>query len=337
MPIRELVQQVFELLLQLMLLSLNPAIAIPIIIAVIVRVKREKEYKDSAYYQTTQFSYGDVKHDVGRYGEYLIYKKLKHFEENGARFLFNVYASKRNGETTEIDVVMISSKGICVFESKNFSGWIFGNEDQKYWYQTLPKGRGRSHKERFYNPIKQNRAHIKALKNIIGPSVPMYSVIVFSERCTLKNVQFQSTDVSVINRYDVSNAVYRFFNQSYECLSEADIAKVYDILYPYTQVDAAMKSQHILNIQHSALAPCNAENKRVKTEEEKTPTAMNFPAVVTAEKSDNAVALTLKCPQCNGNLVLRMATRGVNAGNQFYGCSNYPKCRYIKNIVKDSN
>ncbi|MBR3866062.1 MAG: topoisomerase DNA-binding C4 zinc finger domain-containing protein, partial [Clostridia bacterium] len=29
---------------------------------------------------------------------------------------------------------------------------------------------------------------------------------------------------------------------------------------------------------------------------------------------------------------LRRATRGANAGNQFYGCSNYPKCKYIQNI-----
>ncbi|MFQ8583133.1 MAG: topoisomerase DNA-binding C4 zinc finger domain-containing protein [Holdemania massiliensis] len=24
--------------------------------------------------------------------------------------------------------------------------------------------------------------------------------------------------------------------------------------------------------------------------------------------------------------------KGDKAGNQFYGCSNYPKCRFIKNI-----
>lgn len=33
------------------------------------------------------------------------------------------------------------------------------------------------------------------------------------------------------------------------------------------------------------------------------------------------------CPQCNGHLVLRRGKYGL-----FYGCSNYPKCRYTKNI-----
>ena len=33
-----------------------------------------------------------------------------------------------------------------------------------------------------------------------------------------------------------------------------------------------------------------------------------------------------KCPRCGGDLVLREGKYG-----QFYGCSNYPKCKYILN------
>ena len=40
----------------------------------------------------------------------------------------------------------------------------------------------------------------------------------------------------------------------------------------------------------------------------------------------------LVCPRCGGQLVLRTAKKGENAGNQFYGCSNFPKCRFVKNI-----
>lgn len=55
----------------------------------------------------------------------------------------------------------------------------FGSESQKNWYQTLPSGRGRSHKEHFYNPIMQNRSHIKHLKAFLNKEIPMYSVITF--------------------------------------------------------------------------------------------------------------------------------------------------------------
>ena len=38
------------------------------------------------------------------------------------------------------------------------------------------------------------------------------------------------------------------------------------------------------------------------------------------------------CPKCGSKLVLRKATKGSNAGRNFYGCSAFPKCRYIENI-----
>ena len=33
------------------------------------------------------------------------------------------------------------------------------------------------------------------------------------------------------------------------------------------------------------------------------------------------------CPNCDSPMVLRVAKRGTNAGNQFLGCSRYPTCR----------
>ena len=37
------------------------------------------------------------------------------------------------------------------------------------------------------------------------------------------------------------------------------------------------------------------------------------------------------CPQCGNDLVLRTAKKGPSAGNKFYGCSSYPKCRFVEN------
>jgi hypothetical protein len=35
------------------------------------------------------------------------------------------------------------------------------------------------------------------------------------------------------------------------------------------------------------------------------------------------------CPRCEIPMVLRTAQRGDNKGQQFYGCTNYPRCRQI--------
>ncbi len=37
------------------------------------------------------------------------------------------------------------------------------------------------------------------------------------------------------------------------------------------------------------------------------------------------------CPRCENEMVLRVARKGSNAGGEFWGCSRYPRCKYILN------
>jgi len=41
---------------------------------------------------------------------------------------------------------------------------------------------------------------------------------------------------------------------------------------------------------------------------------------------------TTICPRCGGSLVKRISKEGEFAGKPFFGCSNYPKCKYIKQV-----
>ena len=44
------------------------------------------------------------------------------------------------------------------------------------------------------------------------------------------------------------------------------------------------------------------------------------------EKDTNKII----CPECNkGYLIQRIATKGKNKGNIFFGCSTFPKCKNI--------
>lgn len=320
-------------------------------------------YRATTYYKQTNCSYFALQRDIGRKGEYLTYLNLRKYEREGAKFLFNVYIPKEDKQTTEIDVLMITRKGIFVFESKNYSGWIFGSENQKNWYQTLPVGRGRkSSKEHFFNPIMQNRSHIKHLKAFMGEDIPMHSVIVFSNRCTLKGVDIKS-DVKVIYRENVSNTVASICSKiEADCLTETEAKDIFDKLYPYSQVDVATKKKHIADIKNNLnpkkvvvltetsveVATDNSSETGVIWEErveqkikderavektntvetcsEKTPIVDEILPEIEHKQEEKLV-----CPRCEGELVLRTATRGANAGHQFFGCSNYPKCRYIKN------
>ena len=284
-------------------------------IVIVVAVVKYYKYTKCTYYLITKNSPLQLYFDKGKLGEYMTYKRLQSAEQTGAKFLFNLYIPKGEDETTEIDVLMIHPKGMFVFESKNYSGWIFGSEHQRNWYQTLPQGKGKSHKEVFYNPIMQNRTHIKHLKALLGDEIPMHSIITFSERCTLKKVDVQSRDIQVINRNNVQGTVAAICAQFQSALlSESQIQELFNKLYPYTQVDADMKLQHIENIEKKIEPVTSVEQEQpVQTESN----------------------LERKCPRCGGTLVLRTATKGANAGNQFYGCSNYPKCRFIQSMSQN--
>jgi len=49
------------------------------------------------------------------------------------------------------------------------------------------------------------------------------------------------------------------------------------------------------------------------------------PAVAVAEPAQSTN--NPQCPRCGSPMVLRTARRGANAGEQFWGCSTYPKCQ----------
>lgn len=42
--------------------------------------------------------------------------------------------------------------------------------------------------------------------------------------------------------------------------------------------------------------------------------------------------LTPVCPRCGSDMKLREARRGNNAGQKFWGCSNYPNCRGTREL-----
>lgn len=146
-----------------------------------------------------------------------------------------------------IDLLLINSKGVFVLESKNYAGWIFGNETQRNWTQVIYDS-----KKYFYNPIMQNNLHIKCLKKIIGESIPMHSIIAFSDKCTLKNVTIKNSNVNVANQREVVSVINQICEQiNAVLLSETDVFNIYGKLYPYTQISREVKINHIANIQTS--------------------------------------------------------------------------------------
>lgn len=228
-------------MIALFLAFCSPAIIIWLVIRHDIKQKIQR-YESTTYFKQTRIPYQAVRNDAGLDGEYLIYENLQWIEDCGAKFLFNTYLPISNNRTTEIDVILITHYGIFVFESKNYSGWIFGDENSKKWCQCL-KSRYSSQKEFFYNPIMQNKTHIKAVqKQIKRNDIAYHSIITFSNRCDLMEVPMGR---NIIHRHEVSELVTQICESNVKCLNDKQIEQIYNLLYPYTQVSESIKQQHI--------------------------------------------------------------------------------------------
>lgn len=78
-----------------------------------------------------------------------------------------------------------------------------------------------------------------------------------------------------------------------------------------------------------------AGEQKVMTQIEEEPAMMNPTILEEVQKEIPATTGKIICPVCGGELVLRTARRGANTGKQFYGCSSFPRCRYILNIAEN--
>ena len=219
--------------------------------------------------------------------------------KQSGQVLTNIYIPKPSGDTAEIDVLYITKKGLLVVENKNYAGYIFGSEVNKSWTVTLYAGKSWHgnivEKHQFYNPIRQNRSHIKYLKEYLNTDIKTFSLITFSNRGDLKSIDVSSPNVFVCRHADFSNAIRQIWYENPDVLSDEQIKKIYNKLSPLTNTTKEDQQKHIDDI-------------------------------------NSRFGKTDICPVCGGNLVQRTAKKGPNAGKQFYGCSNYPNCHYTKNI-----
>lgn len=274
-------------------------VALVAIFIIVYKQKRKNDFEQTSYFKITHNSLAKIEADKGVEGEYLIYKELAEYEKDGAKLLFNCYIPTRAHTMSEIDVLMLHRSGIYVFESKNYSGWIFGSEQDEEWTQSLLFRGHEPQREYFFNPVLQNKLHIKHLCELLKiKQEHVYSVIVFSDRCELKSITLYNQAIKVLHLFQLRHGISGFLEKT--VLSEADIARLYNLLYPYTQLSEEKKQEHIRNIE---LDQESREAKRGKI-----------------------------CPVCGGELVVRTVKRGEWRGQTFYGCSAYPKCHYTEKM-----
>lgn len=199
----------------------------------------ESIIKSNSFNFNDRFNICPNKSDLGDYGEFLTFKEIVRWSSNYS-YNYKILRNLNIGTHCEIDLVWIHETGIYVFESKNISGLICGNENSNQWHQTL----NNRLKKQLYNPIFQNNGHINALKRILGNNYFYCSIIVFSERCVLDEIPSNTHSRIITKRNYLKSKLTEKITSEQSKLSIAQIEALYRKLLPYTYASQDIKQKH---------------------------------------------------------------------------------------------
>ena len=215
---------------------------------------------------------------IGMAGEFWVNRELKKLSDEYL-VINDIMIKTKYGSTHQIDHIVISKYGIFVIETKQYNGYIKGNDYDKRWL--IKNG-----KKKIYvnNPLHQNYGHVKSLEEILNlPEEKFISLVCIPSRAT---VSVKSNNVTII--YDLIDKITSYKEGVIENPSE-----LYEIITNLNITDKVERKVHVKNAR---------EIKSNKDEELKN-----------------------KCPKCGGELIKRNGKYG-----EFWGCSNFPKCRFVK-------
>ncbi len=227
----------------------------------------------------------------GFIGEVMVNMAAKLFlNKEDYHLIKNVTIPTEDG-TTQIDHIIVSRFGVFVVETKNMKGWIFGTERQKQWTQQIFKS-----KHRFQNPLHQNYKHTKTLETALELTPEkLISVVVFVGDSTFK------TDMP--ENVTHGGGYIRYIKSKTQILlRESEVQQIIQQI-----ADGRLKPSFKTSRQHA---------KHVRK--------------IVAAKTPQPVSESSKaCPKCGSEMLLRTSKKGPQAGNQFWGCSTFPKCRTV--------
>lgn len=215
----------------------------------------------------------------GYIGEKSTAAALSRLDRSKYSVINNLVLENKAG-TSQIDHVVVSDFGIFIIETKNYKGWIFGGEHAEYWTQVIYR-----YKQQFYNPIRQNRGHVFALKHHLRafPNVKYIPIVVFSDDATLK-----------ISTY--SDVTYS--------------STLLETIKEYTEVNLTEKEKDVI------IAQLNAVDKKASYSRRR-----HIKAIRQKLKAREMSLSQNRCPQCGNDLILRTGKLGDFTGcSNFPAC-----------------
>ncbi|MBR4879766.1 MAG: NERD domain-containing protein [Clostridia bacterium] len=206
----------------------------------------------------------------------------------------------------QIDFIVVTKKLTFIIECKNLYGNI--EIDNKGGFTRITEFDGKKKREGIYSPITQNERHIALLRK--------------RNRDMMNPVSRVLAKLTGYNFDDYHKAVVVIANPK---------TVVNDKFATKDVKDKVIRADQLIEYINAANAKSKAvvSNDREMEDFAKMFIDMNKtnPTDYVKKYRDQVEAT---CPECGGELVLRSGKFG-----EFYGCSNYPQCKYTRNKPKE--
>ncbi len=233
----------------------------------------------------------------GKRGEEQVHSILSHLSDE--YFILNNLIFRTAKGTTQIDHVVVSKYGVFAIETKNYSGEIYGDDNRDEWTQIIANNvRYRRNpfkeytyitKNHLYNPVKQSLGHVYALKKHLSQYTYL-KIIPIVVFIGSASIEKVNSKHHVVYGYELLSVINQY-KTIY--LSDQDVQDVIKTLLTWDVSEFVDDVEHVRNI--------NA-----------------------ARRDARNTVYSGVCPRCGGKLIKRDGKFGP-----FWGCSNYPKCRFI--------
>lgn len=156
--------------------------------------QRGKAASQHGAIQRASFDAEAVPTQLANGGERFVRSELmRHYRE---WILINDVLLPTSSGTTQIDHILVSPVAVFLIETKEMNGWVFGSPGQEQWTQSLAAGRRsrklgiKSRQYKFYNPLRQNEGHAKALVKLgIVDRQRLRPVVIFVGDAQLKTAE----------------------------------------------------------------------------------------------------------------------------------------------------
>lgn len=169
-----------------------------------------------------------------------ILAKINNFFIDENQYVINNFiVQHKNGQTAQIDHIIINNNGVFVIETKNYSGYIYGDDRGEQWTQVLNYGKVKNH---FYSPVKQNERHCTYISRIINQAAPVYSAVLFV-----------SGDISGVNSdyvytpFELKRMLKTFISSNQ--LSDGEVKRIYDVLCENNKSSMISNEEHTENVR----------------------------------------------------------------------------------------